>query len=136
MYQFHTHILAWLQLWSLGTNKLRGVNICSLINYTPIVFTLELIWVDWSKRNVADFWFSKYRISANSFRGNYSFLILAETIRGNTICNFLISKISWNHLIVLIGGYKIKRRYSNNDTFWLFSFLKSYIFWIQTQFLI
>ena len=40
MYQFHTHTLAWLQSWSLGKNT-------QLINYAPIIFSLELIWIDW-----------------------------------------------------------------------------------------
>ena len=38
--------VSWLQLWSLGPNKLQGVGICQLINYTPIIFSSKLIWID------------------------------------------------------------------------------------------
>ena len=40
--------LAQLQLWSLDPNKLQGLGICHLINYTPIIFSPKLIRIDWS----------------------------------------------------------------------------------------
>ena len=55
----HGLTLAWLQLCSLGPNKLQGVDICSLINYSTIIFSSELIWIDWSTRKVANFSMSK-----------------------------------------------------------------------------
>jgi hypothetical protein len=36
-----------------------GVDICSLIDQTPIIFSSELIWIDWSTQKVVNFWFSK-----------------------------------------------------------------------------
>ena len=50
--------LAWLQLWSLGPTKLQRVDICSLMNYTPIIFSSDLIWIDWSTWKMANFCFS------------------------------------------------------------------------------
>ena len=35
-------VLAWLQLWTLGPNKLQAVDICPLINFTPIIFYQNL----------------------------------------------------------------------------------------------
>ena len=47
-----SEILAWLQLWSLGPNKLQGVGICPLINHLPIIFSPKLIWIDWSSPKI------------------------------------------------------------------------------------
>ena len=103
------YLLAWLQLWSLGSNKLQGVDICSLINYTTIIFSSELIWIDWSTQKVANFWFSKSFFYVKNPPNSSQFFFIEE--------------------------FKIRRITFISDTFWLFSFLKHSIFWNRTQFL-
>ena len=61
--------LAWLQLWSLGPHKLQEVDICSLMNYTPIIFS-----VDWSTRKV-----SNARLI--TYFGNFVFCFLSLRLR-------------------------------------------------------
>ena len=100
--------VAWLQLWSLGPNKLQRVNICSLINYTTIIFSSETIWIDWGTQKMANFWFSKSIFYFKNKQNSSHFFSLKTWIRRITFIS---------------------------DNFWLFSFLKHSVFWNSTQFL-
>ena len=101
--------LAWLQLWSLGPKKLQGVNICSLINYTTVIFSSELIWIDWSTQKVANFWFSKSFFYVKTQQNTSHFFFIED--------------------------FKIRRITFISDIFSLFSFLKHSVLWNRGQFL-
>ena len=88
----HTSIIT---VVAFRDDKLQGVDICSLINYTLIIFSLELIWIDWSTQKVANFWFSKSFFYVKNQPNSSDFFFIEE--------------------------YNIRRRTFINDTFRLFS---------------